>query len=163
APFELKSKRQRLRAGWTFSLESGEVLEIGGTYEGMRAYLCVAGGFQENIILGSRSGLEPVQQDALLRCLPGRIGRHFALMKLGWDIVVQRLFPPIAVPLQGAIPKRQHVHLLRFLPGPQGNWFPRDLGLAGTKSGSLPPPYKVHPDSNRMGLRLQGPPIPYPN
>src|SRR4051812_38831652 len=73
APFDLASDGQPLSAGTTFTLEPGEGLHIGGTGQGVRAYLCVRGGLQTPLVLGSRSGLEPVAAGALLPCLPGTI------------------------------------------------------------------------------------------
>src|SRR5262249_35534985 len=70
APFELSSDRQALAAGKTFTLHAGETLRIGGTPEGMRAYLCARGGIQTPIVLGSRSSLEPLRAGAELPCSP---------------------------------------------------------------------------------------------
>src|SRR5207253_3927202 len=48
APFTLESGRQALQAGQTFTLQPGEVLRIGATAHGMRAYFCVRGGFHRS-------------------------------------------------------------------------------------------------------------------
>jgi 5-oxoprolinase (ATP-hydrolysing) subunit C len=77
APFSLTIAETRtVEAGMTFTLQAGEVLRIGGTPEGVRGYLCVAGGFESAVILGSRSALEPIRRDQVLRCsesqAPGR-------------------------------------------------------------------------------------------
>src|SRR5437763_1306489 len=45
AAFELTSTRQTLQAGRTFTLQAGEELHIMAANLGLRAYLCVAGGF----------------------------------------------------------------------------------------------------------------------
>ena len=73
SPFELTSSRQQLTSGKTFTLEPGEVLTIGGT-TGMRAYLCVHGGLQTPVVLGSRSSLAPLRVDDLIPCTPSSIG-----------------------------------------------------------------------------------------
>ncbi len=73
APFELTSPRQSLVAGKTFTLEPGEVLTIGGTTRGMRAYLCVHGGIQADVVLGSRSSLAPLRAGQHLPCVPAAI------------------------------------------------------------------------------------------
>src|SRR5262245_48897649 len=44
AAFELASDRRLLAAGKTFTLQAGEVLQVGGCRRGARAYLCVGGG-----------------------------------------------------------------------------------------------------------------------
>src|SRR5262245_22415923 len=68
APFDLAPSR----AGTTFTLQPGEVLKVGGTRTGARAYLCVAGGFGTPILLDSRSGLRPVAAGDVLPCREGR-------------------------------------------------------------------------------------------
>lgn len=55
-------------AGTTFTLEPGDVLKIGGTSSGVRGYLCVAGGFEAEEVLGSRSSLEPLPAGEVLNC-----------------------------------------------------------------------------------------------
>src|SRR5205807_695519 len=100
ANFELTCDRQRLRAGTTFTLRADEVLRIGGARAGMRAYLCVRGGFQAAEILASRSALQPLKAGDLLNCSPGKIPARF----LQW---------------QWAGPRDRAI--LRALPGPQGD------------------------------------------
>src|SRR5262249_26328560 len=48
----------------------------------------------------------------------------------------------------------QALQLIRFLDGPQSDWFPTDALLGGS--------YMVTAASNRMGLRLEGKPLPWP-
>jgi allophanate hydrolase subunit 2 len=127
APFELHSDRQRLRAGKTFTLRLHETLQIGGTYEGMRAYLCVRGGLQRPLVLGSRSALEPLHAAEEIPCTPGTIhGRFVALSGI-----------------DNSEPKT-----LRVVDGPQARWFdPHDF---------YSQEFTVSPASDRMGLRLSG-------
>jgi len=133
APFEMAGDRAELRAGTTFTLEAGDRVRIGGTPEGMRAYLCVQGGIDAPQILGSRSSLEPVQAGDVLRCRPGRIvGRNIG--RAGW--------------------RQRPENRLRVLPGAQDDWFP-----AGVLIGRS---FEVTPASNRMGLRLRGEALPVP-
>ncbi|MFN4258906.1 MAG: biotin-dependent carboxyltransferase family protein [Gemmataceae bacterium] len=133
APFDLFSPRQALTTGTTFTLEPGEQLRIGGTAEGMRAYLCVQGGITAPRILDSRSGLAPVQAGDVLPCAPGRIGRRFIRVTL---------------PSQGKASE------LRVLAGPQADWFAGEEFYRQT--------FIVTKASNRMGLRLQGNPLTMP-
>jgi biotin-dependent carboxylase-like uncharacterized protein len=128
APFTLTSDRQQLTAGKTFTLGPGERLQISGTSEGMRAYLCVRGGLQTPAILGSRSALEPLQTGAELPCLAGRIAGRF--VRLPAELAVVRPGP------------------LRVLDGPQADWFDLQPLLTGE--------FRVSAASNRMGLRLKG-------
>src|SRR6266487_910322 len=68
APFFMSSNHQTLAAGKTFTLHAGEKLQIAGSPMGARGYLCIRGGLQTPVILGSRSGLEPIQAGAKLPC-----------------------------------------------------------------------------------------------
>jgi len=135
APFDVLRGSERLPVGRTFNLRQGEVLRIAGTRAGMRAHLCVRGGIQVPVILGSRSAFEPVQRGQELPCessrLPGRWLHPDAEPQ--WD--------------DGPV-------VLHALPGPQADWF--DLATF------FGPPFAVTPASNRMGLRLNGTPLARP-
>jgi antagonist of KipI len=130
APFALASDRQVLAVGKTFTLDAGEELRIGGTAEGMRAYFCVQGGFHAPKILDSYSALIPLQAGAVLTCVSSRMGTHFVKE----DFI-------------GA----ENPHLLRVVPGRQADWFEP---VAFYRQD-----YSVRPESNRMGLRLEGQPL----
>jgi antagonist of KipI len=127
APFALTSDRQPLAAGKTFTLEAGEELRIGGTAQGMRAYLCVRGGFQARRILDSHSALAALQAGAVLICPSSRTSTHFVSEDFS----------------AGEDP-----HLLRVLPGRQADWF-EPVAFYGQY-------YCVRRESDRMGLRLEG-------
>lgn len=132
APFALATSKRGLVFGTTFTLEPGEELRVGGTARGMRGYLCVRGGIDAPLILGSRSGLRPLQAGDRLRCSPGSIrGRH---------VVIER--------------DLSADEKLRVLPGAQAGWFPADALQTRT--------FEVTPASNRMGLRLGSDPLPVP-
>ena len=116
--------------GGTFFLPAGQPLRIGGCAEGMRAYLCVPGGFDSLVILGSVSSLHPLAAQTILTCessltVPGR-----SLRPPTWPGV------------------------LRVLPGAHAALFPA-TGL-GTQS------YRVGSAADRMGVRLEGRPLPVP-
>lgn len=135
APFGLAIANQgRLAAGMSFTMEPGSVLKIGGTPQGCRAYFAVAGGFQTEELLGSRSSLEPIQAGTTLQCCESAI-RSRALA-----------FDSLPVPhMDGAV-------LLRSLLGPQVKMFLDAEQFFGVA-------YTVGPAGNRMGLRLLGPTI----
>jgi antagonist of KipI len=123
-------------AGTTFQLQPGDVLKIGGTPEGVRGYLCVAGGFRTPTVLGSRSALEPIRAGDVLDCPPSTAtpGRSLPFIS--------------AHPLTLSPP---HPLTLRALDGPQADWFPDGRFFGQT--------YTVTPASNRMGLRLADEPL----
>jgi 5-oxoprolinase (ATP-hydrolysing) subunit C len=131
APFEMFRDEDRLPIGHTFTLHRGEILRIGGTTVNMRAYFCVHGGFHEPMALGSRSAFEPVKRGQTLVFDPSEITGRF--IDFGSE-------PPTDGPVA-----------LRALPGPQADWFDLSKFFGAT--------FAVNPASNRMGLRLQGPPL----
>jgi biotin-dependent carboxylase-like uncharacterized protein len=133
APFEMRLGGAAWEAGKTFTLRPGEELRIGGTPRGMRAYLCVRGGLQTPVVLGSRSGLEPLRAGISLPCRRGITHvRHF-----------QNDFAWNAEP-----------YLLRVVDGPQADWFRAEE--------FYPHEFTVTPAGNRMGLRLHGQPLTLP-
>jgi biotin-dependent carboxylase-like uncharacterized protein len=121
---------RRLEPGVTFTLQPGEVVKVGGTPAGVRAYLCAAGGFDAPAVLGSRSALDPLAAGQTLPC-PESAGPARSLPFVALD-------PPAGETV------------LRVLPGPQADWFLDPDRLYAE-------PYEVLPASNRMGVRLRGP------
>ena len=127
APFDAHHGDHRLQTGRTFTLRAGEELHIGGAALGMRAYLCVCGGFEVASILASRSALETARAGDVLTCATSHIRTRFCAD-------VQSTYPdmrPITV-----------------LPGLQAAWFDEAEFYDQT--------FAVTPASNRMGLRLHG-------
>ena len=135
APFDLATDRQAFVAGKSFTLIPGDVLHVHGTPRGVRAYLCVPGGFDVPSILHSRSALEPIRAGDHLACRPSVLPARYLA-----DAT------PFALP--------ESPHSLRVLPGAQTDWFPT------TELSSLT--FRVAPASNRMGLRLVGQPLTRP-
>ncbi len=134
APFSLSSDRRELADGKTFTLEAGEKLRIAGTPTLTRAYLCIQGGFQTPLILGSRSGLAPVRSGEELPCLSGNNSIRFMHDSFAWN---------------------KDPKLLRIITGLQAEWFDLTCFLSQA--------YEVSPVSNRMGLRLVGQPLQIPD
>ncbi len=126
APFAVTVNGHPLTAGTTFALAAGDELVIGATPAGARGYLCVAGGFDGPVVLGSRSALEVLKAGDVLACGASRC----APRGLGF----------------AALPHADG-SVLRALPGPQADWFD-DLFFREA--------YTVTPASNRMGVRLSG-------
>jgi biotin-dependent carboxylase-like uncharacterized protein len=134
APFSMSSDQQDLRTGKTFTLHGGERLHIGSTPTGMRGYLCVRGGFPGPSVLGSRSSLSPVATGMEFVCSAGVAPTRFVHDSFAWN---------------------QEPKTLRVIDGLQSDWFDLDIFWAQG--------YQVSPTSNRMGLRLQGKPLPFPS
>jgi antagonist of KipI len=97
ADFPLKTNRRRLRTGVTFTLDAGEILEIGAASRLARAYVCVRGGFQQKAVLTSRSAFAPIRAGDLLPCRPACIPARFIR------------------------PRATCLHTLRAMDGPQAN------------------------------------------
>ena len=133
APFELHSDQQRLLAGQTFTLHSGEIVSIQGTFEGMRGYLCVRGGIELKPILGSRSAMTPLRAGDELECAAGTIHGRFLHPNWTWNT---------------------EPRALRAVDGPQADWF--------RGAEFYPQEFTVSASSDRMGLRLRGAPLQVP-
>jgi antagonist of KipI len=144
AEFEVTSNGQRLAASSSTMIPTGSSLRFGRRRAGARAYLAVAGGVRTELLLGSRS-------THLVSGMGGMRGRALA--------VGDRL-PIIGVPPGTA--GRRGVGLilpngrarLRVLPGPQAEWFSAEAMATFTRVS-----FRVSSRSNRMGYRLEGPPL----
>ncbi len=123
-------------------LRTGTTLALGVPATGLRTYVAVRGGIAVEPVLGSRStdllaGLGP----PALR--PGDVlpvGAPTGPMP-GVDVA------PVPDPPGGEV-------TVRLLPGPRGDWLtPSALEALGTAA------WTVTAESNRIGLRLDGPPL----
>jgi antagonist of KipI len=121
-----------------------QTLRVGPTHSGARCYLCVRGGFEVPAFLGSASthilsGLGGFHGRAL------RKGDLLPFGKPDADFPGRVLSPQV---LSRLSPRKQ----LRVTRGAQGDWFAEDSWRV-----LLGSPYRVSEESNRMGLRLEGP------
>ncbi|QKW37913.1 biotin-dependent carboxyltransferase family protein [Actinomadura sp. NAK00032] len=120
----------------------GGTVEIGPPSSGLRSYLAVRGGVVVDRVLGSRStdllsGLGPAPLS------PGDqlpVGPAEGLSDIGVDVAPAPAMPDTPV--------------LRVSPGPRDDWFTDDALATLTST-----PYTVSPDSNRVGVRLDGRPL----
>ena len=140
APFEIartqssanpKRKKLVICTGKTFTLRSGNTLRIGGTRSRLRAYLCIHGGITSVPILDGRTALEPLKVGELVPC-------QSSVSRTRW--------------IEDHSPPRSEPATLRFVDGPQADWFASDDLTRRS--------FTVTPASNRMGLRLSGPALP---
>jgi antagonist of KipI len=129
----------------SFAVRKGQRIKFGRIVQGARAYLAVAGGIQTAPVLGSRA-------THLVSRMGGFDGR--ALVAGDRVPVVndsrtrpQRKSGGLTLPTNGRA-------LLRVMAGPQADWFQADAlkTIAGVS-------FRISPQSNRMGYRLQGPPL----
>jgi biotin-dependent carboxylase-like uncharacterized protein len=125
-----ESGKRPLRIPLSIALKAGERLVLGRTLQGARSYLAVKGGFQTPLRLGSRSSEQPVRRGELLPCEESTVAtRHPCDPE--W-------ISPTSSPL-------------RIIAGPEGS----SLIAAGFW---IPSDFRVGSQSNRIGLRLEGPP-----
>jgi biotin-dependent carboxylase-like uncharacterized protein len=118
----------------SWSLRDGERLVLGRTVEGARAYLAVKGGWQTLLRLGSRASEERIRAGDVLPADPGAVPTRRPSEPL-WE-------SPTAEPF-------------RILAGPDGRSQPTgdDRFWASRR-------FRVGSRSDRMGLRLEGDPVP---
>jgi biotin-dependent carboxylase-like uncharacterized protein len=120
---------------------AGATLALGAPPRGIRTYLAVRGGLDVPTVLGSRS------TDLLAGLGPSPVSP-------GTKIAVGSAplpFPNVdAAPVAGPPPDA----ILRVTSGPRDDWFTADALTALCSH-----PYDVSPASDRVGLRLAGPPL----
>jgi antagonist of KipI len=145
AEFEATCDGRPLPANRSCSVPRGAHLHFGRRRAGARAYLAIAGGIQTPLVLGSRA-------THLVSGMGGLAGR--ALMAGDYLPIVAhegaaavRVGAGLTLPAQGRA-------RLRIVPGAQADWF-RSESLASLTSIS----FRISPRSNRMGYRLEGPPL----
>jgi len=152
---------------WTpFEARPGQVLQLGPTRSGARCYLCVQGGIEARDFLGSAS-------THVLSGLGGHEGRALKkgdLLTIGLEsVAAQKRTGKNACSTGGAgaiggrrlsrrmlellTPRR----VLRVTPGPQSDCFSE-----AAKQTLYSSTYRVAEESNRMGIRLEGPAVPAP-
>ena len=138
ARFARQAPELRLPTGWVLA-PAGARVRVGQATRGVRSYVAVAGGLAVDAVLGSRS------TDTLAHVGPAVL-RAGDVLPLGAPAG-----PPAGVDV-GPVRRYLRPALLRVEPGPRDDWF-HDSALTAL-TGST---YAVSGDSNRVGLRLEGP------
>ncbi|HWJ30763.1 MAG TPA: biotin-dependent carboxyltransferase family protein [Gaiellaceae bacterium] len=119
-----------------------EVLDVGRCVGGVRTYISVRGGIDAELVLGSRStdlltGLGP---------RPLRTGDVLEIGSATGDAPAELL---------GTVPTNPSVEpVLRVIAGPREDWF-----TAAALETLCSEPWRVSSSSNRVGIRLEGPPL----
>jgi biotin-dependent carboxylase-like uncharacterized protein len=136
------------------SARAGQVLRLGvpagGRWQGARAYLCVAGGIDVPVVLGSRS----TQLRGAIGGLEGRTLRQGDRLDAGTPapdaprpVEIGLLPPALAMPLE-----RDGLQAVRVLPAAEYACFTQ-----ASRKALWSEPWKVTSQSNRYGFRLAGP------
>ncbi|MFP5378211.1 MAG: biotin-dependent carboxyltransferase family protein [Vicinamibacteria bacterium] len=131
--------------GLTFRARAGQRLRFGRRRVGARAYLAVAGGIAVPPVAGSRA----------TNVAAGMGGHDGRALKAGDRLPVGEPGPGASRERRGAgftLPAGKAV--VRVMPGPQEDQF--SPGALETLCREV---FRVSPRSNRMGYRLEGPPI----
>ncbi len=149
---------------WTsYEAKAGEVLRMGPTRSGARCYLCVRGGIEVKLLLGSASthilsGLgghygRALRKGDVLSIGPARVdgqertGKNACSTK---GTIASRSTRKRRLSAQ-ALEELQPRKVLRVTAGPQSDWFSE-----GVQQIFYAGPYRVAEESNRMGIRLEG-------
>ena len=133
---------------WTsIEIQGGQTVTLGSSRSGARAYLCIRGGIAVEPFLGSAS----THVLSGLGGFEGRALRKGDRLDLGAALPLFRtrtLSPQMLERLQ---PRK----VIRVTDGPQSDWFASSSWKIFREST-----FRVTEQSNRMGIRLEGPPIP---
>lgn len=131
----------------TAELRAGQTLRWGRRVSGARVYLAVAGGFDVPTVLGSRS-----------TCLRAGIGGFMGRALRAGD-VLREAGPTAAVPgralAPSAAPRYSSAATVRVVLGPH-----EDAFAPQTFATFFASEYALSAQSDRMGYRLDGPPLP---
>ena len=145
AHFEVTCNDRQVPIGESFVARRGQRVRFGRLVQGARAYVAVAGGIQSPPVLGSRA-----------THLVSHVGGHEGRALVAGDrvpILDRQANRPFRRSSGVMLPAKGRA-LLRVMPGPQAHWFAGDaLETIGGVS------FRISPQSNRMGYRLQGPPL----
>ena len=130
----------------TTGVGPGDIISFGHQKAGCRSYLAVAGGIDVPLVLGSRS----TYSRSRLGGFEGRPLRSGDRLQSGQPgpFTVTKSLPPECVPVH------QTEHAMRVVLGPQDDHFTEE-GI----HGFLHSDYLISVRSDRMGCRLEGPPI----
>ena len=145
AHFEITCDDRQMAMGETCVVRAGARLKFGRILQGARAYIAFAGGIQTPPVLGSRA-------THLVSRMGGLEGRALAAgdrvpIAASTSTRPHRKAVGLTLPTNGRA-------LLRVVAGPQDHWF-----AAGAMKTVDAVSFRISPRSNRMGYRLQGPPL----
>jgi antagonist of KipI len=144
AEFQMTAGDRRVRSGEPFVVHPGERVRFGDRIGGTRATLAVSGGFTIPPVLGSRA----TSLTSRLGPLGGRALRTGDVLPIGSARVGERRRPGRALPIPHGGAR------LRVMLGPHEEMFGDEARRTFSKSR-----YIVTSESNRMGYRLDGPPL----
>lgn len=142
APVPLRIDRRPVAGEAAVYVGAGQVLRLGPPVHGLRSYVAVAGGITVPPVLGSRS------TDSMSGLGPPPLGAGQQLPVGGAR--------GLATSVEAPSLARPSVVTLRCRPGPRDDWF-----AVATTATFLAATWQVGTDADRVGVRLEGPRLPY--
>jgi antagonist of KipI len=131
-----------------FGVRAGQQLTFGRRLRGARAYIAISGGIDTPLVLGSRSTHVPSGMGGPAL----KAGDELPLGPPEGGHYVRSARTSVRPTSVRSVRLQADQTVLRVLPGPQADRFAADA-LDALQSA----PYRIDPDSNRMGYRLTGP------
>jgi len=152
-------------------LRAGEQLTVGRPFRGLRSYVALRGGIAGGSVLGSLAhdtlsglGVAPLRAGDGLSLIPmpdaetpADGGSLLCVLDTPQNESAEGRSPAEGRNLGGAGGEGSHADegsALRFVPGPRDDWFD-PASLVAFEQAT----WVVSPRSNRVGLRLEGPPL----
>jgi antagonist of KipI len=126
----------------TLAMQEGDVISFGKTENGCRMYLSIRGGINTPLVLGSRS--------TYVRGGLGGIGRQLITGDTIEGFEASSLEAKLIMP-EELVPQFTNHFVAHVILGPQEDMF-TERGIHTFLSN----PYKVTPEADRMGYRLEG-------
>ncbi|KAH7143176.1 allophanate hydrolase subunit 2-domain-containing protein [Fusarium sp. MPI-SDFR-AT-0072] len=129
-------------------VKAGQILSIGVVEHGHRVYLAIRGGIEVPVVMGSRATFEL-----------GKLGGFGGRKLQARDIIAISPADPLVSEVQAISPVPVPSHpkaswTIRVIPGPHGA---PDYFTAESVKALYLSDWKVHHNSNRLGVRLTGP------
>lgn len=148
--------KRSVRVNQVVALHRDDEVELGFAKDGMRAYLCVQGGVDVPVVLGSRStdlraGLGGFQGRGLKRGdAVGRLGDDASSAGLSQPAICEAVHDPLRSTADGANGGGGRAWRLRVLPGPGDPQ--TDVRHASELSALVGAEFKVLPRADRMAV-----------
>jgi antagonist of KipI len=147
AQFDVLLDGRSMSPNAPFIVSAGARLRFGVRRAGARAYVAISGGIATPPTLGSRA----------THLISGAGGMHGRALVAG-DVLPlgapNDVYGAVSLPQSSVIALPDHHARVRVLPGPQSEYFAADA-LEVLQSA----PYTIAQNSDRMGFRLEGPPL----
>lgn len=145
--FDVKKNGEQVPVWQAFNVQKEDILSIGNAEKGWRGYLCVAGGIDVPLVLGSKS----TYTMGALGGYRGRALKKGDIMMGGStgyplpDLIGRRIKPQV-------LPNPDDAKILRVVMGPQDDYV-TDESIETFLSAT----YNVSSKANRVGYRFEGP------